>query len=140
MDLLHSKLQLEVVTPSERLLSLECDEVRAPGTDGGFGVLPGHAPFITSLDAGVLTYVIGGVTHSYAVAGGFLEVAENRVTVLAEYAQPVASIDPVAARAELAAAAERLRKVHTQDEATFRREEAAVRQATAKVAATRPLH
>jgi F-type H+-transporting ATPase subunit epsilon len=139
-DLLHSKLQLDVVTPSERLISVACDEVRAPGTDGGFGIRPGHAPFISGLDAGVLTYVADGAEHSYALAGGFLEVAENRVTVLAYYVEPVASIDPVAALAELAAAAARLLHTQAEDEATFRREEAAVRQATAKVAASRPLH
>jgi len=139
-DLLHSKLQLDVVTPTERLFSVACDEVRAPGSDGGFGIRPGHTPLISGLGAGVLTYVAEGVEHSYALAGGFLEVAENRVTVLADYAEPVASIDPVAALAELAAAADRLHKAQAQDEATFRREEAAVRQATAKVSATRPLH
>jgi F-type H+-transporting ATPase subunit epsilon len=139
VDLLHGKLQLDVVTPSARLISIACDEVRAPGSDGGFGVRPGHAPLMSGLDAGVLTYVVDGVDHSYALAGGFIEVAENRVTVLADYAEPVASIDPVAAQAELAAAAARLRQVAEQDEAAFRREEAAVRQATAKVTATRPL-
>jgi F-type H+-transporting ATPase subunit epsilon len=139
-DLLHSKLQLDVVTPTERLISVACEEVRAPGSDGGFGIRPGHAPLMSGLGAGVLTYVADGVAHSYALAGGFLEVAENRVTVLADYAEPVASIDPVAALAELAAASARLHKAQAVDEATFRREEAAVRQATAKVSATRPLH
>src|SRR6516165_1518334 len=102
-DLIHGKLQLDLVTPEQRLFTGECDEVRAPGIEGGFGVLPGHTPFLTGLGGGVLSYVVAGVEHHFAIAGGFCEVAENRVTVLADYAEPARSIDPAAARQELEA-------------------------------------
>ncbi len=145
-DLLRSKLQLEVVTPEERLLTLACDEVRAPGTDGGFGVRPGHTPFITSLGPGVLTYVIGGPgaalgtpkEEHYAIAGGFCEVAENRVTILAEFAQKASEIDPQAAIREHDEAVKRMHEAQHRDEAAFRREAAVVRRSAARVAATRP--
>jgi F-type H+-transporting ATPase subunit epsilon len=136
-DLLHSKLQLEVVTPDERLLTLACDEVRAPGTDGGFGVRPGHTPFITTLGPGVLTYVIGGKEEHYAIAGGFCEVAENRVIILAEFAQRAGEIDPQAAIREHDEAVKKLHALQNRDEAAFRREAAVVRRSAAKVAATR---
>jgi F-type H+-transporting ATPase subunit epsilon len=137
-DLLHSKLQLEVVTPDERLLTLSCDEVRAPGTAGGFGVRPGHTPFITTLGPGVLTYVVAGKEEHYAIAGGFCEVAENRVIVLAEFAQRASEIDAAAALREHDEAVKRMHEAQNRDEAVFRREAATVRRAAAKVAATRP--
>ncbi|HUB07374.1 MAG TPA: F0F1 ATP synthase subunit epsilon [Myxococcales bacterium] len=136
-DLLHGKLQLDVVTPEARVLSLSCDEVRAPGADGGFGVRPGHTPFITTLAPGVLTAVSGGREDRYAIAGGFCEVAENRVTVLAEFAQHAAEIDPAAAIKEHDEAVKRMHEAQNRDEAAFRREAAVVRRAAARVAATR---
>ena len=137
VDLLHSKLQLDVVTPSARLISVACDEVRAPGTDGGFGVRPGHAPLMSGLDAGVLTYVVDGAEHSFALAGGFIEVAENRVTVLADYAEPARSIDPVAAMQELEAAQKRHMAALAEDEASERRARAVLERAAARMGAAR---
>ena len=143
-DLLHQKLQLDLVTPEARLLSIPCDEVRAPGAAGGFGVRPGHTPFITSLAPGVLTYVIsgsGGTAASevrYAIAGGFCEVAENRVTVLAEFAESAAGIDFAAALREHDEAVNRMRESRGRDEAAFRREAAIVRRSAARIAASRP--
>src|ERR1700722_13108233 len=134
-DLLHEKLQLNLVTPSASLLSAQVDEVRAPGVDGGFGVRPGHAAFLTELSAGVLTAGAGGDEGYYAVAGGFCEVADNRVTVLAEFAEHASSIDPVQAKHELEAAQLRLREALDKDLHSRRREEAAVRNAAARLAA-----
>jgi len=136
-DLLHEKLHLEVVTPAARIISVDCDEVRAPGTGGGFGVRPGHTPFITSLDPGVLTYVVGGMETRFAVAGGFCEVAENRVTILADFAQPAARINHADAVKEHAEAVRRMHELQHKDEAAFRREAALVRNSAAKIAATR---
>jgi F-type H+-transporting ATPase subunit epsilon len=136
-DLLHSRLQLDVVTPEARVLSLPCDEVRAPGTEGGFGVRPGHTPFITTLAPGVLTVVASGKEDYYAIAGGFCEVAENRVTVLADFAQHAAEIDPAQALREHDEALQRMHEAQSRDEAAFRREAAVVRRAAARVAATR---
>jgi F-type H+-transporting ATPase subunit epsilon len=136
-DLVHQKLHLDLVTPEHRLFSGECDDVRAPGLEGSFGVLPGHTPFLTTLGGGVLTYLVGGVAHHFAVAGGFCEVAENRVTVLADYAVPARSIDLAAAMQDLEAA----RKEHTQalaeDEASERRARAQLERAAARMTAAR---
>jgi F-type H+-transporting ATPase subunit epsilon len=136
-DLIHGKLQLDLVTPAQRLFSGECDEVRAPGIEGGFGVRPGHTPFLTALGGGVLTYVVGGVEHHYALAGGFCEVAENRVTVLADYAEPARSIDPVAAQQELEAAQKRHTQALAEDEASERRSRAVLERAAARMSASR---
>ena len=136
-DLLHEKLQLNLVTPSAGLLSAQVDEVRAPGVDGGFGVRPGHAAFLTELSAGVLTTVVGSREDYYAVAGGFCEVADNRVTVLAEFAEHASSIDPVQAQKELEAAQQRLRDALDKEFHIRMREEAAVQNAAARLAAAR---
>jgi F-type H+-transporting ATPase subunit epsilon len=86
-------LSLEIVTPERRVLSVAVDEVRAPGVLGGFGIRLDHEPFMTALQAGQLTYVEGGREHHYAVGGGFLQVAENRVIVLADTAEAAGDID-----------------------------------------------
>jgi len=136
-DLRHQKLKLDLVTPEQKLFSGECDEVRAPGLEGGFGVLPGHTPLLTALGGGVLTYVVGGVQHHVAVAGGFCEVAENHVTVLADYAVPARSIDPAAAREELEAAQQRHAQALAEDEASERRARAVLERAAARMTAAR---
>jgi F-type H+-transporting ATPase subunit epsilon len=136
-DLLHGKLQFSLVTPSAALLSEELDEVRAPGIVGGFGVLPGHAPFLTELGAGVLTTVGGGKEDHYAVSGGFCEVAENRVTVLADFAQHASTIDPAEAQRELETAMQAARDALAKDQAEQRRIEATVRLAGARLAASK---
>ena len=92
-------LSLEIVTPERRVLSVAVDEVRAPGVLGGFGMRFDHEPFMTALEPGRLTYVEGGREHHYAVGGGFLQVADNRVMVLADTAEAAADIDVERARA-----------------------------------------
>jgi len=91
-------VQLEVATPTRQLVSDEVDEVVAPGTEGYFGVLPGHAAFLTTLGAGQLTYRQGRDEHHLALIGGFAEVSGDRVIVLAEDALMPEEIDR--ARAE----------------------------------------
>jgi F-type H+-transporting ATPase subunit epsilon len=93
-------MQLELATPTRLLVSAEVDEVVAPGTEGYFGVLPGHAAFLTTLAAGELTYRQGRDEHRLAVIGGFAEVSGDRVIVLAEDAGTPEDIDR--ARAERA--------------------------------------
>jgi len=93
-------VQLEVATPARLLVSAEVDEVVAPGREGYFGVLPGHAAFLTTLAAGELTYRRGADEHRLAVIGGFAEVSGDRVIVLAEDAGRPEEIDR--ARAESA--------------------------------------
>jgi F-type H+-transporting ATPase subunit epsilon len=86
-------LQLELATPTRLLVSTQVDEVVAPGTEGYFGVLPGHAAFLTTLGAGELTYRRGREEHRLAVIGGFAEVSGERVIILAEDAERPEEID-----------------------------------------------
>src|ERR1044071_5649577 len=93
-------LQLEVVTPERRVLSEPVEAVVAPGLGGELGILPGHTPLISQLQTGVLSYTAGGKTLQLHVSGGFIEVKDDVVSVLAEVAERPEEID--AARARLA--------------------------------------
>ncbi len=126
-------LSLEIVTPERRVLSVAVDEVRAPGVLGGFGVRLNHEPFMTALEPDKLTYVEGGREHHYAVGGGFLQVADNRVIVLADTAESEAEIDVERARRAFAEAENRLLEMTEQDE-LYRQEAARVRRAAARLA------
>ena len=88
------KVAFELVSPDRMLMSVEADAVAMPGMEGDFGVLPGHAPLISALRAGVITIEGGseGPDQVY-VAGGFAEVADERLTVLAEEAVPGDDMD-----------------------------------------------
>jgi F-type H+-transporting ATPase subunit epsilon len=125
-------LTLEIVTPERRVAQGTCDEVRAPGALGGFGIRPGHASFISALDPGQLTVVAGGREEHYAVLGGFLQVDKDRVIVLADAAERREEIDVERAKRALAESTERLRTLTEQDP-THRIEVARVRRAAARV-------
>jgi F-type H+-transporting ATPase subunit epsilon len=94
-------LSIEIVTPEHRVLTTECDEVRLPGVDGGFGIRPGHTPLVAALAAGELVYVNGGTEHRLAVGEGFAEVSNDRVRILVEEAVRAEQIDPNRAASEL---------------------------------------
>lgn len=86
----------ELVSPEKLLISRDVEMVVAPGSEGNFGVLPRHAPMISTLRPGVIDVYEGGkIAEQIFVAGGFAEVTEERCTILAEEATPVADIDPV---------------------------------------------
>ena len=102
------KLTLEVVTPDRSLVTEDVDEVQVPGADGYFGILPGHAPLLSSLKVGELWYRVGSQTHYLAIAFGFVEVLPNRVTVLAQIAERAAEIDVSRAEAAKARAETRI--------------------------------
>lgn len=86
-------LQLDIVTPDQLVLSKEVDYVGAPGLEGEFGVLPGHIPFISALAVGGLYYKTGGQTKTVFVSGGFAEVSDDKITILAESAEQAENID-----------------------------------------------
>ena len=94
------RLTLELATPTRLVVSAEVDEVVAPGSLGYFGVLPGHAPLLATLGIGEVTYRIGRDEHHVAVSGGFAEVRNDKVIILADSAETPADIDR--ARAERA--------------------------------------
>ncbi len=86
-------MRLEIATPVRQLVSAEADEVVAPGSEGYFGVLPGHAPFLTTLGSGEVSYRHGREEGHLAVIGGFAEVQDDRVMILAETAELPEEID-----------------------------------------------
>ena len=86
-------LKLEIVTPEKKVVETAAEEVQIPGKNGYLGILPGHAPLITELAAGVLTYRTSGGEERLAVAWGFAEVLPDKVTVLAETAEKASEID-----------------------------------------------
>jgi len=88
------KMLLEIVAPSRQVVRSEhVNEVIAPGSEGEFGVLPGHAPFLTTLKVGMLSYQEGTQWYHLAVDWGYAEVGPNRVVVLAEGADRASEID-----------------------------------------------
>ncbi|HET9595316.1 MAG TPA: F0F1 ATP synthase subunit epsilon [Anaeromyxobacteraceae bacterium] len=126
-------MELEIVTPERRVAKLSgVDEVRAPGSQGGFGIRPGHASFISGLDAGPLVAVSGGREERWAVSGGFLQVDHDHVIVLADTAEAREEIDVDAARREHAEGTERLKTLGESDP-SFPIESARVRRAAARL-------
>lgn len=97
-------LQLHVVTPEREVVETEADEVQLPGAEGYLGILPGHAPLITLLKTGVLSYRRAGAEQALAVSTGFAEISNDRVSVLADTAEAAAQIDAAAAQRERAKA------------------------------------
>jgi len=85
--------QLEIVTPSRLLVKDAAEEAQIPGASGYLGVLPGHAPLITELAVGAITYQASGAAHTLSVAWGFVEVLPDKVTILAEAAERPQEID-----------------------------------------------
>lgn len=90
---MSQKLKLSIVTPEKQLVVDEVDQVNAPGTEGDLGILYDHAPILTNLRSGQLSYEKDGETVALVVSGGYLEVTDNRVTVLAETGEFLHEID-----------------------------------------------
>ena len=103
-----SRLQLEIVTPDRALGREEVDEVYIPGSEGYFGVLPGHTPLLATMKVGEMWYRIGQEKHYLAIAGGFVEVLPDRVSVLAQIAERAEEIDIGRAEAAKKRAEERI--------------------------------
>ena len=103
------KLLLEVVTPEKLLLSQQVDEVIAPGSEGEFGVLPGHCHFLSTLRIGELRYRVGDLTNHMAVLWGYAEVTPTKVTIMAEIAEKAEDIDVERAQAAFEKAEQRLK-------------------------------
>jgi F-type H+-transporting ATPase subunit epsilon len=92
---------LEIVTPDRLFLSQEVDFLIAPGTEGDFGVLPGHCRLLSSLRIGELRYDIGDTVHYLSIMWGFADVTPRRVTILAEVAEKAEDIDIERAQAKV---------------------------------------
>ncbi len=101
--------ELEIVTPTKLLVKDAAEEAQIPGLDGYLGILPGHAPLITELAVGAITYKANGGTHTLSVAWGFAEVLPDKVTILAEAAERPQEIDVARAQKAKDRAEQRLK-------------------------------
>jgi F-type H+-transporting ATPase subunit epsilon len=110
------KFELEVATPERLLVREEVNSAELPGKDGYMGVLAGHAPLLGRLGAGVLSYEQGGQRRALAVDGGFIEIFENHVSVLADYAEFANDIPVEAARRELEQGQQEVDRAKSQEE------------------------
>jgi F-type H+-transporting ATPase subunit epsilon len=108
--------QLEVATPERLLVDEQVNEAQLPGKNGYMGVLAGHAPLLSALGAGLLSYTGSSGTHTLVIAGGFVEISDDHVRVLAENADLPQDIQQEAARKDLEAASEELKKAQTEEE------------------------
>lgn len=121
------QLRLDVVTPERTVLTTSTRSVIVPAIDGYLGILPGHAPMVVGLTIGLLRFgVEGGPKETVAVSGGFLEVSDDRVVVLADAAERAEDIDVPRALAAKERAERRLREKqahvdHTRAELALRR-------------------
>ena len=106
--------QLEIVTPEKMVVKGVAEEMQIPGKNGYLGILPGHAPLITELAVGEISYRKGAETHYLAVAWGFAEVLPDRVTILAETAERAEEIDVKRAEEAKQRAQERLQSGKTE--------------------------
>jgi F-type H+-transporting ATPase subunit epsilon len=93
-------LNLEIVTPEKMVLNEPVDAVTVPTASGEIGILTNHAPLISSLKSGILSYTKGGTTERMVISGGFVEVSANNVSILADVAEESAEIDAETARLE----------------------------------------
>jgi F-type H+-transporting ATPase subunit epsilon len=128
------KLKLEVVTPKGAVVSQEVDIVTAPGYGGEFGVLANHAPFLSTIKTGVLTYKTGVREETLMVSGGFCEVSNNKLTFLVESAERGTDIDVERAMRAKERAEKRLAEAQAQKEKLDRtRAEAALQRALSRL-------
>jgi F-type H+-transporting ATPase subunit epsilon len=123
-------IQLEIVTPERLVVNEAVEYIEIPGKTGYLGVLPGHAPLISELAAGELTYRMGNQTKRVAVAWGFAEVLQTKVTVLAETAEKAEEIDTARAEAAKKKAEAELQKAGPEGDAEA---QAALQRATARL-------
>jgi len=127
------KLHLEIVTPARVVLEKEVDSVVAPGSEGEFGVLPGHVSFLSGIVPGELRYTAGSDKEALAVTTGFAEVFKNKVSILVDAAERASEIDADRATKALERAKERLVHDRSDKDIDFTRAEAALRRAVARL-------
>ncbi|MBI5100110.1 MAG: F0F1 ATP synthase subunit epsilon [Nitrospirae bacterium] len=117
MEATATKLKLEIVTPFGSVFSDEVDEVVAAGSEGEFGVLPNHIPFLTTLKVGMLIYKKGSETGYFFVNWGYAEVGPDKVLILADSAEKSDHIDVQRALEAKKRAEERLKQAEKFDQA-----------------------
>lgn len=131
------RIQLEVVTPTGPVVSQEVDIVTAPGSDGEFGVLANHAPFLSTIKTGLLTFKQGNTVQVLMVSGGFCEVSNNKITFLVEAAERGGDIDVDRALRAKERAEKRLAAAQQKEEAfNHARAHAALQRSLARIKAS----
>ena len=130
-QVLYMTIKLDIVTAERIVFSDDVDIVIAPGQTGELGILPNHAPLMTTLGAGELVARRAGEEYLLAIGGGFMEVRPDRVIVLADAAERAEEIDIARAEAAKARAQERLSQ--TTDTVDYAQAEAALRRAIARI-------
>src|SRR5947208_5774310 len=123
--------QLEIVTPEKKVVDVAATEAQIPGKNGYLGILPGHAPLITELAVGEITFKAGAEEQRLAVAWGFAEVLPDRVTILAETAERPFEIDVKRAQEARQRAEELLKSGKT--EVDYERAEDALKRADTRL-------
>jgi len=126
-------LNLEVVTPAGIITSVEVDSVAAPGSEGEFGVLPGHISFMSGILPGELRYTIGDKKEYMAVDSGFAEVSNDKVSILVDSAVISSEIDIVRAQSAMDRAKERLAQRRDTSDIDFVRAETALKRAISRI-------
>ena len=128
------QIALEVVTPSGAVVNEDVDIVNAPGYGGDFGILANHAPFLSTIKIGILTYESGKKRESLMISGGFCEVSNNKVTFLVESAEFGYQIDVDRAMKAKERAEKRLAQAASHDESVnLSRAEAALQRSIARL-------
>jgi F-type H+-transporting ATPase subunit epsilon len=128
-----TNLKMEIVTPDRKVLGKEIKSLVVPASDGYVGILPGHAPLVTSLGIGVLNYKSDEENDLIAISGGFMEVSENKISIMADTAECCSEIDLERAKRAEQRARERLKQQKT--DIDFVRAEKALKRALARQSA-----
>ncbi len=132
------QIRLEVVTPSGAVVNEDVDIVNAPGYGGDFGVLANHAPFLSTIKIGILSYQQGKDRGNLMISGGFCEVSNNKITFLVESAEFGSQVDVDRAMKAKERAEQRLAKATQHDDTLNRaRAEAALHRALARMKASK---
>ena len=127
------RLTLELATPTRMVVAAEVDEVVVPGSEGYFGVLPGHAPLLATLGTGELTYRVGRDEYHVALSCGFAEVRNDKIIILADVAETPADIDRARAERARDRAEARLAGRAGQEEVDYTRAMAALARALTRL-------
>jgi F-type H+-transporting ATPase subunit epsilon len=134
------QIRLEVVTPTGAVVNDEVDIVNAPGYGGDFGVLANHAPFLSTVKIGLLSYQKGNQRENLMISGGFCEVSNNKITFLVESAEYGKQIDVDRAMKAKERAEKRLAQASQQTDSLNRaRAEAALQRALARIKASKTM-
>ena len=133
--MLPEKIELEVATPERSVLDEKVESIEMPGRDGYLGILPGHAPLLTELGVGILTYQKGAEVRRLTVVNGYAEVLPDRVIVLAEVSERAEEIDVQRARTAAERAQSELAKATGAPETDWQSASAALQRALVRVEA-----